>query len=291
MNWYHERNWRPLSGAAVIGLLVFGLSLQVAPAESGGNVASTDTDSAGGASAPAPAPTRERQPLNAPLQPDATERLRHQDGDTVEAVETRVHFVKVIGSSPVASSGGAAASRARGGLPLAAECSCDEDCDPGLGDQCNIVQCIVRGICTDQVDGMDVPCSTAQAGGSADADCEAAGAGTCDADSFRQRCDVVQLTGWSCESGNGFCIEDRCEDDGEGNEHSVCLPQITGLNIGGPLSPCPKQCLAGAAAGLRCERSSQCPQGDDAFERVQQQRLSIQGDTNLLPAIAELIDD
>ena len=29
----------------------------------------------------------------------------------------------------------------------------------------------------------------------------------------------------------------------------------------------------------------------DAFERVQQQRFSIEGDTNLLPAIAELIDN
>ena len=114
MNWYHERNWRPMSGAAIIGLLVFGISLQVAPAESGGNLASAGNAaladaSAGGASAPQA--THQRETLSAPLQPEAAERQRSQYADIVEAVETRVHFVKVIASTPVSSACCAAASR------------------------------------------------------------------------------------------------------------------------------------------------------------------------------------
>ncbi|MCH9001934.1 MAG: hypothetical protein IIC02_05110, partial [Planctomycetes bacterium] len=113
MNWYHERNWRPLLGAAVIGLVVFGLSLQVAPADSGGNLASAENAasvdrSTGGVNTSLD--THKREPLSAPLQPAAAERQRSQDADIVEAVETRVHFVKIIASSPVSSAGGAAAA-------------------------------------------------------------------------------------------------------------------------------------------------------------------------------------
>ncbi|MCH8148019.1 MAG: hypothetical protein IH987_08510, partial [Planctomycetes bacterium] len=260
MNWYREKTWRSMSGASVIGLLVFGLSLQVAPADDSGGLAVQGAASAdrSASSASTPAATQAREPLSMPLQPDAAERRRSSDADTVEAVETRVHFAKIIGSSPVSSAGNAGASRAAGNGQLAEICSCDEDCDASLGDQCNIVQCIVRGVCSDD---PTVPCSTAQAGGSADADCEAVNAGTCEPGSFVQRCDVVQLSGWTCETGNGFCIEDRCEDDGTGNEHSVCVPQSSGFS-GSDLNPCPSQCVSGAANGLRCDRSSQCPQGD-----------------------------
>ncbi|MCH8242393.1 MAG: hypothetical protein IH897_07270, partial [Planctomycetes bacterium] len=118
MNWYHERNWRPLSGAAVIGLLVFGLSLKVAPADSGGKRL-TPKDSAsvvktaGGANTPRL--TLERRLRNAPLQPHAAERQLLKDGDRVEA---RIHFARVISSTPVSSAAGAAAARAGGTLVI-----------------------------------------------------------------------------------------------------------------------------------------------------------------------------
>ncbi|MCH9002178.1 MAG: hypothetical protein IIC02_06355, partial [Planctomycetes bacterium] len=160
-----------------------------------------------------------------------------------------LHVGRIISATPVARKGGSPSSRAASHLQLGDACDCDEDCDPSLGDQCNIVQCIVRSTCT--LDNQ-TPCIT-------DGDCQ--GNGTCASGGFRQRCDVVQLVGGSCEAGNGFCIEDRCEDDGTGSEHSICVPQVTGPGAG-DLSPCPKQCVGGAANGLRCERSSQCPQGD-----------------------------
>ena len=57
-----------------------------------------------------------------------------------------VHVGRIISATRVAVKGPSVSSRAAGTLGLAAPCNCDEDCDPGLGDQCNLVQCIVRGL-------------------------------------------------------------------------------------------------------------------------------------------------
>ncbi|MCH8149100.1 MAG: hypothetical protein IH987_14145, partial [Planctomycetes bacterium] len=257
-----------MSGVLVFGLAALGLRPPAVPGGEFANLTLVAERAAPSATESVQAIGREaatmtRVPtLRQPREKDVLSRGKRHAIDAKKATPVDrgrgAHVGRVVGSTPVATNRGAGASRAAGGLPLAAECSCDEDCDASFGDQCNIVQCIVRGVCSDD---PTVPCSTAQAGGSADADCEAVGAGTCQSNSFVQRCDVVQLTGWTCEFGNGFCIEDRCEDDGTGNEHSVCIPQISGQAVL-PLSPCPSQCVGGAANGLRCDRSSQCPQGD-----------------------------
>ncbi|MCH7994304.1 MAG: hypothetical protein IIB57_07655 [Planctomycetes bacterium] len=87
------------------------------------------------------------------------------------------HVGRVISSTPVPSSGNAAASRAAGGLAIGSPCSCDQDC-AASGDQCNVVQCIVRGLCTGD---NATPCSS-------DGDCT--DNGTCDA---AARCFVRQI--------------------------------------------------------------------------------------------------
>ncbi|MCH8243262.1 MAG: hypothetical protein IH897_11730 [Planctomycetes bacterium] len=179
----------------------------------------------------------------------------------VSADEDRaMHVGRVIGSTAVPMDRGQGASRAGGPLGLGDPCNCDEDCDAGLGDQCNIVQCIVRGVCSGD---NTTPCSTSQGGGSPDADCEenekGEPNGICQQNSFVQRCDVVQLIGWPCDANSDFCTMDQCEDDGTGSRTSVCTPQDDGA--GGPLSACPKQCVGGPATSLRCTQSSDCPQG------------------------------
>ena len=165
----------------------------------------------------------------------------------VSADDGRVlHMGRVVSSTAVSTSRGQGASRASGTLGLGDACSCDEDCDAGLGDQCNIVQCIVRGVCSGD---NTTPCSTAKAGGSADADCEeneqGEPNGVCQQSSVRQRCDVVQLISWPCDVDIDFCTTDQCEDDGTGTGTSVCTPQNDGA--GGALSACPKQCAGGPA--------------------------------------------
>ena len=85
-----------------------------------------------------------------------------------------------------------------------------------MGDQCNIVQCIVRGVCSGD---PNIPCSV-------DATCNAAVAGVCQQSSFRQRCDVVQLIGERCDADTDFCTMDQCEDDGGGTSGPLDFGEI-----------------------------------------------------------------
>ena len=149
--------------------------------------------------------------------------LPSQDSTDPGAVELDgedrvMHIGRVMSSTPVPSSGNAAASRAEGGLALGVECDCDQECDgaaPGA-DACNIVQCIVRSVCSED-DG--VPCLLGSAV------CVDAGAGSCETDAFGcesnvppdcnfvQRCAIVQLIDWPCDADEDFCTADLCEDD------------------------------------------------------------------------------
>ena len=255
-----ERGWRPLIGALAIGFAAFGLSLQGAPAgdrtdllvdrgaELAGAAAALGSRSATTENIPEFQRQRKMVSIPGPNQQGA-------DPTSVEMVseDTVLHVGRVIGANLVATKGHTAAtSRAAGSTPIGDECSCDEDCNAADGDDCNLVQCIVRSTCTG--DGQS-PCST-------NGDCE--GNGTCDTSlgAFVQRCDTIQLIDWPCDLDADFCTADRCEDDLSGQSHSICAAQNdTSDGSGGSLSACAKQCAGGPAAGLSCARASDCAQG------------------------------
>ncbi|MCH7926278.1 MAG: hypothetical protein IIC51_12160, partial [Planctomycetes bacterium] len=105
-------------------------------AAAGGDTAAGTDDDQGRQRKAAPTPGQQDQ---GDTDPSAAERA---DQDSV------MHVGRVIGSIPVVSkSGQPAISRAAGGLGLGDPCSCDQDC-AAVGDQCNLVQCIVRSICS-----------------------------------------------------------------------------------------------------------------------------------------------
>ena len=147
--------WRPLLAAVTTCLAVFVLSLQGGPAtentalSSVRTVAPVKTLAARGGDVSAEVDQSPDRPT--PAKPAATmDRLRTTDSKrVVEFSDDGVrHVGRVLSSTAVASAGGGGSSRAAGILGLGDPCSCDEDCDGSLGDRCNLVQCIVRGVCT-----------------------------------------------------------------------------------------------------------------------------------------------
>jgi len=251
MNQYVRRGWRSMLGAVTVGAIVFGLSLQGAPAGDNTGLASVSgVESAG------------RTPsATATSVPDATVQKHLPqwgvagqgtdfDGIEMGPGDRHIRQARIISSSPVGSGGGSAARG--GGLALGDPCDCDQDCDPAAGDQCNLVQCVRRSTCTGN---PSVLCQV-------DEDC--AGVGICNPAlaNLVKRCDTVQLIDWPCEFApdNGFCNLDLCKDDGTGTEHSVCATaDDRGDGTGSPLNACAKQCNGGPNVGQNCDNGGDCP--------------------------------
>ena len=149
------RTWSSYTGVFAIGFVVFGLSLLGATVNGGLGLLPVQVASSADLSAVVDASDAEmtdvdaiRSPTAVAAPPLSPEQRAATDQDKVELFADEVrHVGRVISSTAVATNSDVGSSRGGGTLQLGDPCSCDQDCDPALGDQCNIVQCVVRSVC------------------------------------------------------------------------------------------------------------------------------------------------